>query len=999
MIIVKLLSLLFTSTTCFSLSTSISPLVSYENVVKRLFHTEEVGVKISHQDTIIRTFNMFHNASLKEVIPALEKVVSFLLIQEHKYNDHNQLRNELTSTIVTIQRQHISKYCASLYERLTLYEKILLLFYKKSISWVASIMRLFKKTYESPIEKLAYQLEWYTFFEREHVLIDYNSALHFFSKQYNTTFPPCFAFWKENSDKVKILVLLQKLNTTITTQEEMIAEMGLSAAGDATKTLIGATMDTVAEATAETVVQTVGKEITESVVAETASELTDTVIDSQAAIVEDAAPTMNASMESTESELASSAEDDASLLEDAGGGEFSEPTPRGKKYYKQQKASFKQKIGDLDSKIRQADKSMGDISGKMSKVGKDIKGQTKALGDAKSKLAALKDNPEATSAEIEAAQEQVNLIQSKISDLNAKSNSLMKDYESASRSKFQMMTERTSLKVSLKQLLAEEAAEEAAEVAAQKSGNAAEDAHSPDEHGGDGTDGEGGDGEGEDDEYVPKKTGADRLQELKDEHNAKMQKLKDTYQDKSKGFFTRAKAYLTFGFKKVATPLRWVDDRMDAFVSSKASNSLHKNFGGTLKKVSDNPIRAAIQSLPPSWQGIAEMMIQMEAMQATSIVAFWYEQDNEEEYEQWQQQQLGMSQLNTKFTSLMTVQQKQNLNLANQTFLNNLKILSLDKQQEQALCVFSQQWIEQAIFSSPPSSFFTAQSANIGNNNLPAIDDDYEFELSSMITPDTMTTGIFIPTSPNAWHNIYRTGNWQFLSSNNTFCQLALAPVTASSVIAQANQVLGNSIFREYIPPQQLMYPVSAKCTLYTYQFPFFFGLLFNKGRWLAGITDRQQQTRFTGLFGAPDKKIYFVCEESRASSSQEIQQGAPSTQSPFYRILNNPALYAIEKNIFSPGPLPCKTTITATSYDLIHPTLANTVTATLTSSATPITQFSITNKNFSTSNGLQHGVGFVSAGCIGSFIITSPQDLVYTPHDLALMNKNLATILNSTQG
>ena len=501
------------------------------------------------------------------------------------------------------------------------------------------------------------------------------------------------------------------------------------------------------------------------------------------------------------------------------------------------------------------------------------------------------------------------------------------------------------------------------------------------------------------DARVPKKTGAERLQELQAKHAARMEKLQSVYKDTSKGFFKRAYAYLSFGFKKVVTPLRWVNDRLDAFVSSKAGNAFHAKCDPAIKKIEDNPIRAAIKQLPPSWQGITEMMIQMEVMQATSIVAFWYKQDNEEEYAKWQKRQYGMSQLNTKFTSLMTVQQKQNLNIANQVFLKNLKILSTNKQQEQALSVFSQQWIEQAIFSSPPSSFFTAQSNNISNNNLPAIDDDYEFALSSMITPETTLTGKFIPTSPHAWHNVYRSGNWQYLSSNNTFCQLTLAPITGSSITAQANQVLGNTIFKEYIPPQQLMYSVSAQSILYTYQFPFFMGLLFNKGRWISGIPDRQQQTRFAGLFGAPNKKIYFVCEESKVSSSQEIQQGAPSTQSPFYRILNNPDLYTIEKNLFSPEPLPSTVTITATSYDLAHPTLANRVTATLSSPSKPKISYSITNTACSTSNGLQHGTGFVSAGCISSFVITSPQELTYTSNDLALMNKNLATILNSTQG
>lgn len=1018
MITLLLFSVLFTTSNCLSLVKNVPSVTTHAHIVQQVFNHKNVAVKPSHQNTITQTFEAFHNAALKDLIPALENVVHVISAQEQKHGTYT-LRDELSLTIMSIQKEHITQYRQTLHDKLSSLEKTLLAIYSTSMKCIASAIRYIKRSYQSPIEKLAYQLEWYTYFEREYLLVDYTAAIHFFAQQRINTYPQCFAFWKEDSNKVKILVLLQKLNTKITPQEEVLAETGMAAAENTADEIIGSTIGKEAEDAALQVTKTEGQAIEKSLLDEafgdSSFDFSDSIVDTQVAAVSEMAPELENTMIATEDAIENAAVEDSSLLADAQGGESSASVPKGKEYYKQQKSMYKAQLDSIDSELDTIETELTSTSNELKTINQSLESRSAALQRAESRLAELKNAPKAEEAdaltgtkgvkpeEIEAAERDVAQLKSECNALKANKDTLQTKMTSSFERQGQLISQRTAINQTLRTLIAEEAAEEAATNASQRSEDAAQEGSGKAGSGktevGDTEQGAGAEGEGED-EFVPKKTGKERIQELEQQHAEKMAQLKSIYQDKNKGFFTRAKAYLSFGMKKITTPLRWLDNRMDAYVSSKASNAVNIRFGGTIKSINNNPIRQAIKSLPPSWQGIAELMIQMEAMQASSIVAFWYEQDNEEEYEEWQKKQLSMSQLNTKFTSLMTVQQKQNLNLANQTFINNLKALSSDRQQAQSSCLFSQQWIEQAIFSSPPTSFFTSQSSTIGNNNLPAIDDDYSFKLSSMISPDTTTSNTFIGTVPNAWRNIYRTGNWQYLPANNTFCQLALAPITGNAVTAQANQVLGNSIFREYIPIQSLMYKYSIGCTLYTYQYPFFIGLLFNKGRWISGVPDRQQQMRFAGLFGAPNNKIYFVCEESKISSTQEIKQGVPSTQSPFYRILSNPNAYTLQKNLFSPGTLPCSLTINATSYDVVHPTLANTFTATLTTNnVIPPVSCSITHRNCSSNIGLFHDLGFVSAGCIGSFTIKLPANLTYTQEEVALTNKNITTIINNAQG
>lgn len=896
---ILLLSCVFLNIYSVSLNSPIGKIASHESVIQKIFNHEEVPTKLSHQKSILETFTMLHTVPLRTVIVALQKVIHLLSLQEIRYETLPSLsqQDKIAQVIISIQKTHMLEYITSIYERFSIWQKIFFSIYKHTTQFITSLIKVVYRPYESSSDTLAYHIEWYTFFEREHLLNDYQTALHFFVQQKKSSYPKCLAWWKNHSNRLKLLPLLHQLDT-ITPQMEALMTMGKAAADTVIGFVKGMTMqiakmlvkETVQEGKtiAEDLAEAAGKDAEDIAVLGAKDEVLQVAEQSESEVgrlsesVESEAPGTDAAMESSEKEVEDVASEDESLLEN--------PEDEDDDL-----ESFMERNKDrLKASTKVSERSSADD---------DYIAYMKGEGD--DDLSLAEDGGEGVGKDI------------------------------------------------------------------------GEDA---------------GEDEGED-EAEMKLTGKERMEEIAAKRAEKIAALKSTLKDPKAGFLKKAGARLKLGWMKIMKPYDAVADRLDAYVGSKASNAYTSKFGKFLKKVENNPVRRAIKALPPSWQGIAEMMIQMEVMQATSLVAFWYEQDFEEEYAKWQKKQEEMTTLNSKQTALMTVQQNQNLTLANQTFIAYLNTLSQAKQKEFGVAAFSQRWMEQAIFSSPPSSYFTQQAASIGNNNIPAITTDYQFQLSTMLTPESTRTGTFIPTAPNAWHNVYRNGNWQFLAPNNTFCQLTLVPVNGTGAAAQALQVLANTIFRDYVPRQQLSYSVSASFTLHTYQFPFFIGLLFNKGRWISGVPDKEHQVRFAGLYGVSKNKIYFVCEESKNSTSAEIQQGAPSTQSPFYRILNNPSQYTVEKNLFPVDPLPCAATISSTSYDMTHPTLATTLQATITKTDTPKTSCSVTNATASPNNGLQHGIGFVCAGCIGTFSIQSPQNVTYTQNDLALMTKNLAII------
>lgn len=857
----------FTTTYSISLFKTLNPLNEHAHVVKKVFTHSEISLKFAYQEDIIKTFNLVYSLPVKDLILSLEALENLLERQEKKYQDPlpSSPRSEVALTILAVQKEHIKNYTITLYNRLAWWEKILVIFYKTLINSISHCRTWLSSSYISYVKKCADQFFWYTHFEREHLLADYHTAMHFFVQQRKNAYPPAFYFWKEEPDKVKVLTLLHKLDTKITVQGEGF--------------LVDVTEDATEDAVEATGVNALGETM-------------------------DAATLDAAKKAAEEAEAAAN----RALFEEAG-------------------------FGDMEVEALVEEFKPKSIAYEI--VQEVIKGA----------------GEQATQTVVNQAEAAARLKNPPTSEDSLDTNETNEDPSS------------------LETAIEEEGATPAVEGA---------DPSEPD--------------------IILRKTGQARLDELNAERNQKLEELEKTIKNPKATVGQRLKARTQRRWMKMTRPLSYISDRGDAYITSHATKALQRNLGKTAAKLENNPLRQIIKGLPPAWQGVAEMMIQMEAMQASSIVQFWYEQDNEKEYQEWQKTQANLASLNTRFTALMTVQQHQNLTVANQSFLKNCKQLSLDKFQQQGIAIFSQKWIEQAIFSSPPSSYFIDQATAISNNNFPAIDSDYKFQLSTMITPETLATPTFNSTAAGAWRNIYRTGNWQFLPSQNAFYQLALAPINGSTTAARANQALSNSIFKEYVPKQQLSYPVAASCTLYTYQFPFFVGLLFNKGRWISGIPDREQQTRFAGLYGTADKKIYFVCQESKNSSAQEITQGAPSTQSPFYRILSDSQTYEIASNAVTPPILPATFTINTLSYDMTHPTLANTVTAQL-QFANSKTPYSISNNLFSVNNGLQHGIGFVSAGCIATFTLQGPLPLVYTPAQLNMMNKNLLTLISTPQG
>lgn len=287
--------------------------------------------------------------------------------------------------------------------------------------------------------------------------------------------------------------------------------------------------------------------------------------------------------------------------------------------------------------------------------------------------------------------------------------------------------------------------------------------------------------------------------------------------------------------------------------------------------------------------------------------------------------------------------------------------------------------------------------------------------LESQISWDKyfQTSPMLTPQSTYPWYNIFNiftTGDWEFDANSTSFWQNGLAKfpktlywdkTTKKSIFTNDPSI--NSIFNEYIT-DKLSYDIEVECTIITNTYPFFAGVMFNRGRWISGDPERLWWYRLIGLYGQETKAGDTTTQAVNLSFAQQklaFPSGAPevitspleqivkSKTTPLNYQLDNAAVQNLSKNpttfVFK---LTNKPSDVVVELDKKETDAAGkeTVTKLYSGALSKLDQYIYQ----------YHGIGFMAVGCIAEFKIIKPTELVYSNKQIEAFKKQLATQMNS---
>lgn len=278
---------------------------------------------------------------------------------------------------------------------------------------------------------------------------------------------------------------------------------------------------------------------------------------------------------------------------------------------------------------------------------------------------------------------------------------------------------------------------------------------------------------------------------------------------------------------------------------------------------------------------------------------------------------------------------------------------------------------------------------------------DQLFARSKMVTPN--------PSLP--WYNIYNSSqlgsDWGYNVNTNSFWQYGYASYpstlywsdpTNKDLTISSNDPASFSIFTEFAIAKS-SYDIEVDCTLSTSNYPFFAGIIFNRGRWISGTPERIWQYRLVGLYGqettpgntqtrtidlvfaqpvipTPDQK------KSGAAIISPLEAISTKPESRLYR-LSDAERIELDRNT---GKFTFKITTAPKSAFI------NFSKTTFETQGKPTTKsvFGRAVTNLNDFDFLFHGIGFIAIGCQAEFKIKQPTQLVYRPEDIEQYEKQI---------
>lgn len=437
----------------------------------------------------------------------------------------------------------------------------------------------------------------------------------------------------------------------------------------------------------------------------------------------------------------------------------------------------------------------------------------------------------------------------------------------------------------------------------------------------------------------------------------------------------------------------------------------------------------SLESLKKLQESMTHMLEQVEVAMGSQMVTAWQNTADANEYAALSTQRTNMITTLNQYLSSLTLQEQNAMGLINTHFSSNIAAIA----QQMCLQVTSTgsvviQGLLPSLFAIEKSfitqSLISATVKQIFLQN--SLQEDQLFYNAPMAAQKIVSS--FQPYTsnglPTTWYNPYRSGNWEFCSSD--YSGTTQGPVTsfvqynAQECTTTANPTgdptiaMQNSIFTEYIPsaqynPQNVeSYTISVECTLLSEPCnPFMMGVIFNKARWISGVLDLQHQQRLFCLYSIPGQKpgTYnvgfaetFYQNQTDAAQDQLSDQGTPGINAiwPAYQILT-PTINALAKQSnITPVPNPLATIPAlpiGTPYVFTIQTEPTQVTLTIstkegailypangqTTSSSPTSSGANQIQKLNALIFLYHNIGFMAPGCSVQFSIKEPKALCYS--------------------
>jgi hypothetical protein len=279
--------------------------------------------------------------------------------------------------------------------------------------------------------------------------------------------------------------------------------------------------------------------------------------------------------------------------------------------------------------------------------------------------------------------------------------------------------------------------------------------------------------------------------------------------------------------------------------------------------------------------------------------------------------------------------------------------------------------------------------------------------IQHFLTPDFLifdkyfaTSSMYTPRPARPWYNPFNSflaADWEFDSGSNSFWQNALVampeklywkqPQEEKQLFTQDPSL--HSIFTEYVTKKS-SYEIEIECTLINCTYPFFVGIIFNRGRWISGDPERLWWYRLCGLYGteqiAGDPKsrtISLRFAQQILSFSSDKKEEKETIISPLEQIIDgknqqlNYSLSPQDTAFLAHNPLKLVFTIS---------TQPNAVSCVLKKKEENGSLTLLYNGSVSRLDPYiyrYHGIGFMAIGCQAEFKIKKPEDLVYTDQEL----------------
>lgn len=385
-----------------------------------------------------------------------------------------------------------------------------------------------------------------------------------------------------------------------------------------------------------------------------------------------------------------------------------------------------------------------------------------------------------------------------------------------------------------------------------------------------------------------------------------------------------------------------------------------------------------------AFEFIISLGLQALVMAGGSIAMQWEDDANRIAYEEANKAQNDITSSWQVFQNELAQEQQNVINAIEMAFTNSQKILSDYYEKNDAFLRQEIMYLNRSINLSKP-----LQRALVA----PIIYDQY-FSHAIMITPGNAN-----------WYNIYQVvgSDWGFDPSFNCFFQYGLAPFAKVPLWDKKNDPtaslftddpVANSIFTE-CAFDGTSHTIEIECTLMNLSYPFFVGIMINRGHWISGDPERIWQYRLLGLYGAQEQANNSIDLCFAQQKLIPAVEGKSTEQiiSPLEQIMKNKEthLYSLEKNDVSSLE---KNEITYVIKLVTNPT---SVSCSLgkkdkeeDSTITPL--FTKTIDNLPSYIFMSGGIGFIASGCQARFRVKQPSQLVYSEAQLKLFKKQLIT-------